>query len=99
MKKILFALISVIAVNTHAENFYSGNDFMAKSEGIQVTYVVGVVDGFLATNEVPFCLPKDVTTGQLAAISKKYLTDNPEKRHFTAASNIAVALGKAFPCK
>jgi Rap1a immunity proteins len=42
-----------------------------------------VVDVLLMHKEI--CVPSGVTISQLADIATKYLRDNPEVRHFTAA--------------
>src|SRR5262245_8421463 len=45
------------------------------------------------------CIPAQVTTGQLMDITKKYLSDHPELRHYVGASLVAHAFMETFPCK
>jgi Rap1a immunity proteins len=59
-------------------------------------YIAGVTDALLMHKEI--CVPSGVTIRQLADIVTKYLRDNPEVRHFTAASDTTVALAHVFPC-
>jgi len=59
-------------------------------------YIAGAADVLLMHKEI--CVPSGVTISQLADIVTKYLRDNPEVRHFTAASSTTVALARVFPC-
>ena len=85
-------------------NFYSGNDlYRYCSAGIGVAienlcnaYIVGAVDVMMATGYV--CLPKDFIAKQVVDIVINYLRAHPEKRHYTAASEISAAL-RDFDCK
>lgn len=70
-------------------------------------WVEGFEDGFTVHDEllsVPekdrmVCMPRGVTTIQIARIIKKYIADNPEKAHRATRYNASVALARAFPCK
>ena len=46
-----------------------------------------------------YCMPEEVTNGQVLKILKKWLDNNPEKLHWRADSIIHAALLEAFPCK
>lgn len=48
---------------------------------------------------IHFCIPKDVTMGQVVDIVIKKLEAEPEKRHETANLIIRRALVATFPCK
>jgi Rap1a immunity proteins len=76
-------------------------------------YVVGVADALamfkahleggsfwsgLTGTSVKYCPPKGADSHQLTNVAIKYLRDYPEKRHLTAASLVANALAKGFPC-
>jgi hypothetical protein len=64
-------------------------------------YVMGVSDA-LKLNALKlnlFYSPSSVTAHQELAVVVKYLRDHPETRHYSAASDIGVALAMAFPCK
>lgn len=101
MRKMLPVLLIALAVNAQAAaGFYTGNEFLDLAPPRQISYVMGVVDALVMTKiATPFCMPGGVTGAQVTAIAKKYFDDNPKERHTTAASNIAVALHDAFPCK
>ncbi len=49
------------------------------------------------TQPKKYCLPTGVTGEQLTRIVLKYLRENPEKHHLTAAHLVKQALIKAFP--
>lgn len=46
-----------------------------------------------------FCVPENVTSGQLADIVTKYLADNPASRHTDAAALVSTALIATWPCR
>jgi hypothetical protein len=62
-------------------------------------YVMGVSDGLIAVKPNLFCAPLDITVDQERALVVKYLRDHPETWHYSASSEVGVALKKAFPCK
>ena len=68
-------------------------------------YIMGVVDSRPKDGKTakildwPYCVPGGVNGGQITDTVIKWLTNNPEKRHFVAASLIIAALSEAFPCK
>ncbi len=61
-------------------------------------------DGFsyalmaLRADNTIFCMPPGASTGLLGRVFKRYLLDNPENLHFTAASLAVSAFSEAFPC-
>jgi hypothetical protein len=68
-------------------------------------YVVGVADSLamfkanLSTlGDVKYCPPEGADSHQLTSVAINYLRDHPEKRHLAAASLVANALAKGFPC-
>ncbi|WWT39839.1 hypothetical protein [Microcystis phage Mwe-JY25] len=74
-------------------------------------FVVGVVDGQEYTVRswevgkdfrrqlLEYCVPKNVTRGQLADLVCARLARKPETRHNSAASIVALAMQEAFPCQ
>jgi hypothetical protein len=98
----------------HADFFYDGNKLQQLAEaddrfqngtdvggdsyksGSLIGYIVGVVD---TSDNVLFCTPDNVKIGQLIDIVKKYLRDNPEKRHRPASDLVIDSLSSVFPCK
>jgi len=45
-----------------------------------------------------FCIPKNIIAKQLVDIVTQYLKEHPADRHYTAASEVYVAITNAFPC-
>ena len=45
------------------------------------------------------CVPKVGSYQQIFDITKKYLADNPQKRHESAYILTFIAIDEAFPCK
>ena len=43
------------------------------------------------------CVPSGVTLGQMKDIVQKFMQDNPEKLHLTAATAVVVSMKEAFP--
>jgi hypothetical protein len=76
-------------------------------KGFEFGSCSGFVMGVFETNSgvnggvagFKFCPPKKPDIQQLIDIVRKWLRDNPEKRHYSAESLVAVAFSEAFPCK
>jgi len=92
----------VLAMRTTTTGFEDGNTLYAKCNENQriycMGYVTGVADLLQGQNTNGVCLPQGVVVGQLVDVVKKFLKEHPETRHFTATSEIQVALEGAFPC-
>lgn len=75
--------------------------------GLCMGFIVGIVSEHdIWLSEVPtahgslhFCIPPDVSNGQLVKVVKKYLEDNPGKLHLRVEFLVQKALSQAFPCK
>jgi hypothetical protein len=72
-------------------------------QGICSGYAVAVIDTVITIQSTGaigplFCIPQGVTVEQVTDVVKKYLTDNPVQRHYTASSTAIKALELAFPC-
>ncbi len=84
--------------------FKSGNelysDCSAPKSSSDYAFCAGYVAGMTDTLQVPsiVCLPEHVTIGQSVDVVMKYLRNNPENRHYAAASVGLAALKQAFPC-
>ena len=69
------------------------------------TYIAGVVDyhrlqrslGTVPT--VDFCLPDNITMGDIKTLVVRYLYRYTEHRDFIAAPAVAMALFQQFPCR
>jgi len=79
-----------------------GNAYESKNVVDQFTggsffgYVSGVADSF---NGVGICPPDNVTYGQLASITLKYLRNNPEEWNKDGSGLVYESLSAVFPCK
>jgi len=79
------------------------------SDGLCSGYIEGVYDaGELldkATNKKQWdggwtaCRPDGVKVGQLVEVVKKWLREHPEDWHYNAASLVAHAFHKTWPCR
>ncbi len=64
-------------------------------------YVSGVhdtLDGFTADTGGKYCVPRTVSSGQLADLITKFLRDNPGRRRLAAARIVGEAITRTFPC-
>ena len=82
--------------------FWTGNDLLAKmtstTEGERwqaLGYIMGATDVGQGTN---FCIPGQVTAGQLSDIIKQHLESAPAARHIIAGAHILYAFSKVWPC-
>jgi hypothetical protein len=87
----------------------SGNDLLdwckkpVPMGAMCVGYIVGASDANLdffnaLGAEHLFCIPNGVTREQTRDVVVKYLNAHPERRHFSASSQVPQALEEAFPC-
>jgi hypothetical protein len=110
VKTMLVASILLGIMSTaRADGFMSGNDIFqncGSSDPLRHQYcgwyVLGAVDGFQTDQDnlkktLGFCLPR-VTQGQIIDMVVKFFTDNPNIRHYSAASGVLRAMQLAFPC-
>ncbi len=88
-------------------SFISGHElFEACSETISravcASYVAGIADGLehavIKGSKRLICYPEKANVGQMTDVTRKYLSDNPEKRHLPASLLVFNALSVAFPC-
>lgn len=67
-----------------------------------VAYIGGAIDAFNVAAEFDspfFCLPDNVTRGQVTDVTARYLRENPDERHQGAAVMVAMAMVEAYPCE
>lgn len=95
-------------------SFKTGNDLLPdcaadrsettyyQRQGYCMGYVIGVVDDEImysdALGKRLYCMPDQVTAGQIKDIFVAYVQRHPEMRHLGAQSLIASAMIEAFPC-
>ena len=67
-------------------------------------FIRGAFDGHNVVSAIykkddVFCLPEEVTVGQVAKVVLKYLENHPEMLHEMAVGVVYAALFRAFPCE
>jgi Rap1a immunity proteins len=72
--------------------------------GICLGYVRGVDDGVQTAYDIlnetqPYCLPSEVTNGQMIRVLIKFIKDHPEKAHSKTRVLEIESFMDAFPCK
>ena len=72
--------------------------------GMCLGYVRGVDDGVQMAYDIqndpqPYCVPSEVTTGQMIRVLTKFIKDHPEKAHSKTKVLEIESLKDAFPCK
>ena len=99
VKALVILMFPVIA---HAQ-FFSGNDLHERlnsenvvNRSIGLGFVAGIVDAHI---DVSICAPESVQLRQAVDIVKQWLTNNPDKRHLSAALLTYHALRQVWPCK
>ena len=76
----------------------------AIDKAICIGFVTGVADTFnsvmgLELMPKTFCIPEQVTVGQLYKVVVKHLNEHPEDLHYRADNGVYMASIEAFPCK
>jgi hypothetical protein len=103
MKTCILLLLLFIPLETFAD-FVSGNALYNWSKEKESNYIKGLFGGYVigivdTTDGILFCIPKGSSVGQLNAVVKKYLEQNPEEWNKSASNIVILSLEKAFPCK
>jgi hypothetical protein len=98
-KLLLVGLL--VSCSAHAQ-FTTGNRLLADMQepvgytrGLSLGYVMGVAD---AGNGVTFCLPSNVSAGQINDMVRSTLIETPAVRHLHASLIIDYVLSRAWPC-
>lgn len=102
--------IAMMPCSSHAY-FLDGNKLWAFCESPPGTAALAMCWGFVAgvsdvddiqrqsgLGGIKACVPESSTIGQLVDVTRKYMKDFPEYRHFSAATVTTLALVGAFPC-
>ena len=93
--------------NSSATEFFSGNNLKARLEQwdqhsdtveawMGVGYVAGVHDAY---DHITVCTSSEVTIGQLASVTLKFMRQNPEQLEYTASTEVSKSLILVWPCK
>jgi hypothetical protein len=75
----------------------------AQNEGACITYVLGAIDAFVATdvvnfNRIDLCFPPQATNQQIANVAIAYVRAHPEAQDRSAAMVVLQGLRASFPC-
>jgi len=101
-------LVSQGAQAAEVRIFKTGNALLELCESINVHgtgyclgYIVGVTDASKGKtfDGVFYCIPKEVTAGQLKKVVTKHLNKHPEGLNLTAHGLVQEAFDYAFPCE
>jgi Rap1a immunity proteins len=111
---LMSAVVFLVPLHAHVQAgqwiMNTGNDLLescAEPESSEyylscAMFLKGVVDMHIVTTSYsrhPFyCLPHEVTHGQLIRVVMKYLKEHPKDLHSFAAWLVAAALTDAYPC-
>lgn len=106
-KWIMAGLIGLASMQAQA-GFLSGNTlyaYMTSGNTFESELAIGCVMGIMDANNGPgrtkhrwcFSVPGGVTGEQARDVVRRFLEQNPNKRHFEAASLTEAALAEAFP--
>ena len=102
-KGLLIAVAVCWPLVALSDAFWSGNDLYERCDTdngqaklVCTAYIIGATDALTSNGIV--CLPKNFTIRQTVDLVVKFLSDHPETRHYTAFSEVAVAM-KNFLCK
>ncbi len=97
--KFLFLIMSFSAsadfITGNSLNNYIKDTESDFNKGLFSGYVIGVVD---TGDGILFCVPSGASAGQLSAVVKKYLQQNPEQWNKGASEQVINSLAKAYPC-
>jgi hypothetical protein len=70
-----------------------GNQFAA------IVYATAIDDAYLySETNMNYCIPGKVTNEQLGLVVCKWLRDNPQEHHTSAALSVIKSFRKAWPC-
>ena len=89
--------------------YYSGNDLWkacndgtAWGNAICVGFILGVADAQEISNGIATlraCKPDGIAGTQVKDIAVQFMQNNPQTRHYPAATLVAQSLSVAFPCR
>jgi len=99
---ILIILLAMpIKASFSRGNYFSGTDiyaFATSDDPVKEALFMGYVSGVLDANTEILCVPAEVTLQQAAGITRKYLEQHQEIRHFAGRGFIILSITEAFPC-
>ena len=63
-----------------------------------ITGVVDATEGLRSLQGKPYCVPPEVTLGQLNDVVLRYLQANPANRSLAASASVIAAVSNAYGC-
>ena len=63
-----------------------------------ITGVVDATEGLRSLQSKPYCVPSEVTLGQLNDVVLRYLQANPANRSLAASASVIAAISDAYGC-
>ena len=109
----MFLAATIHAPPAQAGIYLSGNDLFAdcsvpKDNAVYFSrterctgFITGVVDateGLRSLQSKPYCVPSEVTLGQLNEVVLRYLQANPANRSLAASASVIAAISDAYGC-
>jgi hypothetical protein len=113
MRMVVF-LIGLVVVFSGSAQATSGNELLSrcKAQNHERTWCLGYLQGFhnglviadalglrLLGGTSVYCMPPNVTVGQIVDVVVRFLEQNPAIRHENAEWLTLAALTHAFPCQ
>lgn len=103
MSGLLMGAVMLSAMNANTLYEYCKSSDTARNLTC-VSYILGASDSYASLTQAGaaparVCMPEGSTRVQLRDVAVKYMEAHPEYRHFSAASQVILALMDAFPCE
>ncbi len=105
MKARTLFLVILLAIPIKAPlsrgNYFSGSDmyaFATSDDPVKEALFMGYVAGVVDANTEKLCVPAEITLQQVADITRKYLEQNPDIRHYAGRGFVLLSIAEEFPC-
>lgn len=72
--------------------------FATSDDPVKEALFMGYVSGVVDANTEKLCMPAEITLQQVADITRKYLEQNPDIRHYAGRGFVLLSIAEAFPC-
>jgi len=107
MKKVIFCLLLLLFTGQAQAKVMTGKMALAFcKDNVQCALIASSYsDGFsyalsaIKVDNSIYCMPPGVSSGLLGRVFRRYLINNKEKSHFSAASLAITAFSEEFPCE
>jgi len=96
---ITAAVLAALLVGTVQARMTTGYDLMQHCVEAPDSFCAGYIGGVIDTNHAMFCIPSEVTKGEIINITIMYLRNRSEnKLGLYAPKLVTNAIRTAFPC-